>query len=73
MQRLLRLAAAFCLFPRASPRKVQQLRLQAQVRFPEFAVVHILNLFPGFGFSAVALPSNSEVTIVKSTHLRRQP
>ena len=43
------------------------------MRLPKLSVVHILDLFPGARRSAVALPANSEVAIVKSAHLRRQP
>ncbi len=41
--------------------------------FPEFAVVHILDAFPDFGIGAVLLPSGSEMTVVQTKHLRRQP
>ena len=43
----LRLAAAGGLFVRAVPGEVEQLGLEAEMRFPKFAVVHVFDRGPG--------------------------
>ena len=67
------LAPAACLFSRPGPDKVQQARLQMQVRFPQFRIVHILDAFPYFGFGTVLLPARTQMAIVEPGHLRRNP
>ena len=46
LQILRRLAAAFGLLARAAAHEVEQLRLQAEVRLPQLAVVDVLDLLP---------------------------
>ena len=43
------------------------------MRFPEFAVIDVVDAFPNFRFGSVLLPAGSEMAIVKTRHLRREP
>ena len=73
LQYFRRFAAALGLFHRALAHKFQQPRFQAEMRFPEFAVVHVLDPFPDAGFAAVLVPAGSQMAVVETKHLRRQP
>ena len=48
-----RLAAALCLLAGAAADEVEELRLQAEVRLPELAIVDVFDLFPGARRAAV--------------------
>jgi hypothetical protein len=43
------------------------------VGFPKFAIVDILDFFPGSRRAGLVLPSDAEMAVVKTTHLRRKP
>ena len=73
LQHFRRFAAALGLLHGPVAHKVQQPRFQVEMRFPEFAVVHVLDALPDFGLAAVLLPAGSEMTVVETKHLRRQP
>ena len=57
----------------AGAHKIQQLRLQAEMRFPQFAVVDFLDTLPYSRITAVLVPAGPEVPVVKPEHLRRKP
>ena len=64
-----RLFAPGGLLDGAAANKIDELRLQIKMRFPELAIVDVVDAFPYFGFAAVLLPSRAEVAIVKAEHL----
>ena len=51
----------------------QQPRLQAEMCFPQLAVVHVFDPFPDLGVGAVLVPARSQMAVVETEHLRRQP
>ena len=64
-----RLASALRLGYRSPAHKLDQLRLQVQVRLPKLAVVHVFNAQPDFGFAAALMPVRPQMSIVQSEHL----
>src|SRR6185295_7003999 len=46
---------------------------QAEVRFPELAVVDIFNPFPNARLAAMLVPVRTEMPVVEAEHLRSKP
>src|ERR1700689_287753 len=65
--------ATLGLFHGSAAHKLEQLRFQAKVRLPKFAVIHILNAFPGARVAAALVPVRSQMPIIEAKHLRSQP
>jgi hypothetical protein len=43
------------------------------MRFPQLAVVDVLDAFPDARFAAVLVPAGAQMAVVEPEHLRRQP
>ena len=60
------LVAALGLLAGAAAHEIDELRFEAEMGFPEFAVVDVLDLLPGAGPGAVALPADAQMAIVET-------
>src|SRR5208282_2287248 len=73
LQHAARFLAPRRLLDGAAAHKFDEARLQVEMSLPEFAVIHVVNAIPDFGFAAAKMPTSAEMAIVKAKHLRRQP
>src|SRR5208283_2012577 len=65
--------AAQGLIDGAAAHKFDHPRLQAEMSFPELAVVDVVDTVPDFGLAAAQMPSRSEMTVVEPEHVGGQP
>ena len=53
--------------------RIDELRLQAEMRLPQLAIVDALDSLPDLRFGAVLVPACAEMPVVEAEHLRSEP
>ena len=66
-------AATRGLRARTGAHKLNQLRFQTKMRFPQLAIVDIFDTLPDLRLGAVLLPAGAEMAIIETEHLRSEP
>src|SRR5207244_6536291 len=73
LQALRRLPAPLRLLDGSAADERQQPRFQAEMCFPQLAVVDVFNSLPDARFAAVLVPAGPQMAVIEAKHLRRKP